>query len=335
MSRSAHPTQTTAARLFAVAGEGPARVSTALEAGISRGALRAAVASGELVAVSHGVIAVARPHDSPQSLHQRCQALAVRRPSLVFSHQTAAALLGLPVLRPIGPLVHAYGPHSARAADLLIHEARLPEDHIVDVDGLRVTSPLRTALDLARGLSVPEGLIPLDAALRSAVLQSRSTCGLPDHVAVESASHQLDVRLEAEDVLGPLRHLHGARRARKSLAMSSPLAESPAESASRGHLMLAGIVPLGLQVPVLDDDGRERRLDFLLAPGLAGEVDGFVKYEGDDGRHAMREEKRRDLALQRGGIFAVHWSAEESFWKPQNVIRVVRHALISRATPAS
>jgi hypothetical protein len=58
-------------------------------------------------------------------------------------------------------------------------------------------------------------------------------------------------------------------------------------------------------------------------------VDGFVKYEGDGGRYAVRQEKRRDLALQRIGLATVHWSAEEAFWHPHRVVRLVRHALIS------
>ncbi|MGI9196553.1 MAG: hypothetical protein ACR2KE_03735 [Candidatus Nanopelagicales bacterium] len=335
MPLHARSPQNTAARLFALGDGGPVRVATALDAGITRGALRAAVAAGLLVSVRHGVVAVASPRDLQRSLTERCQDLAARRPSLIFCHQTAAALLEQPLLRDDAPLIRAYGTHSARGADVLVRKAQIPEDHMVEVDGLRVTSPLRTALDLARELTLPEALIPLDAALRTVLLQARSGCGLPDHLAVESRSHQLDVHLEAERVLQSLRHLHGARQARKALAVSSPLAESPAESASRGHLLLAGLPPVGLQVRVLDGDGCERRLDFLLAPGLAGEVDGFVKYEGDPGGHAARKEKRRDLALQRGGTFTVRWSAEESFWKPQTVIRVVRHALIAHGGTAT
>jgi very-short-patch-repair endonuclease len=124
------------------------------------------------------------------------------------------------------------------------------------------------------------------------------------------------------------------RHAGRTLAVASPLAESPAESASRGHLHLARINPLALQARVIDSDGIERRLDFLLAPGLAGEVDGFVKYEGDEGRQAARKEKRRDLALQRNGMFTIRWSAEEAFWHPHRVIQVVRHALTTHSAIA-
>lgn len=329
MASTSHSTQHTAGRLLALAGTGLIRVQDALEAGITRGELRAAIAAGYVVRVAHSVIAVPGPDDAPRTLLQRCQAHASRRPSLVFCLHTANELLGQPLLRTKDTLLHAYDKHSARTGDLLIHAGGIPDDHVIEIHGLKVTSPLRTALDLARGLPLAEGLIPLDAALRGAIVAAVAHLGLPSDVAVESASQQIHAREQAEHVLGPMRHLHGARNARRALSLASPLAESPAESASRGHLLLAGIAPLGLQVRVLDGDGVERRLDFLLAEGLAGEVDGFIKYQGEDGPQAMRKEKRRDLALQRGGIFAVHWSAEESFWRPQRLIRVVRHALIS------
>jgi len=334
MSATSDSTQQTAARLLALAGTDPVRVGLALKAGITRGEVRAAVTAGYVVRVAHGVIAVADPADAPRTLLQRCQAHAARRPSLIFCLHTANELLGQPLLRAKDTLLHAYDKHSARSGDLVIHEGRIPEEHIVDMHGLRVTSPLRTALDLARGLPIPEALIPLDAALRSTILQSTATSRLPDHLAVESPAHQVCAREQAEEVLECLRYLHGAQHARHALSLASPLAESPAESASRGHMLLAGIAPLGLQVRVLDGDGVERRVDFLLAEGLAGEVDGFIKYEEENGRQAMRREKRRDLALHRGGIFAVHWSAEESFWQPQKLIRVVRHALVSHGAAA-
>lgn len=330
-SSSAH---STAARLLALGNGAPLRVAETLEAGITRGQLRAALAAGYIVRVAHGVIAVSGSVDAARTLLERCQDHAVRRPSLIFCRHTGSELLRLPLLRARDSLIHAYDTHSGRTGDLLVHEGRIPEEDIVEMHGLRVTSPLRTALDLARELPLPEGLIPLDAALRTTILASAPHDDVPPDVAVESLALQQDAHLAAEDILGRLRYLHGSRHARLALSLASPLAESPAESASRGHLLLAGIEPLGLQVRVLDGDGVERRVDFLLAKGLAGEVDGFVKYEGEDGRQAVRKEKRRDLALQRGGTFSVRWSAEESFWKPQHVIRVVRHALIAYSAAA-
>jgi hypothetical protein len=289
------PTQLTAARLHAINGGGPVRVAAALEAGITRGALRAAVSCGDVLRVRHGVVAVAPAHAGARTLVERCHDLAQRRPSIIFSHVTAAEL---------------------------------------QVHGLRMTSPLRTALDLSRGLALPEALIPLDAALRGAVIDVVSRPDLPDDIAVQSEDELGQVRAEADSIVASMRHLHGVRHAQRALAVASPLAESPAESASRGHLYLARIEPIALQWRVFDGDGVERRLDFLLAPGLAGEVDGFVKYEGDDGRTAVRKEKRRDLALERAGTLTIRWAAEEAFWHPRRVVALVRHALIARSATA-
>ena len=328
------PTQLTAARLRAINGGGPVRVAAALEAGITRGALRAAVSCGDVLRVRHGVVAVAPAHTGPRTLVERCHDLAQRRPSIIFSHVTAAELQDLPRLRAATDVIHAYAEHAARMGDLLVHEGRIPEEHIVEVHGLRMTSPLRTALDLSRGLALPDALIPLDAALRGAVVDVVSRPDLPDDIAVESEDELGQVRAEAVSIVESMRHLHGVRHAQRALAVASPLAESPAESASRGHLYLARIEPIALQWRVFDGDGVERRLDFLLAPGLAGEVDGFVKYEGDHGRTAVRKEKRRDLALERAGTLTIRWAAEEAFWHPRRVVALVRHALIARSATA-
>lgn len=334
MTANLMSTQLTAARLHALSDGRPIRVAAALEAGITRGALRAAIASGDVLRVRHGVVTVASAHGSTRTLLERCHDLAQRRPSIIFSHGTAAELQHLPRLRAATDVIHAYADHAARSGDLLVHEGRIPEEHIIEVDGLRMTSPLRTALDLARGLTMPEALIPLDAAVRREVIAAVARPELPDDIAAESPDERIHVLDQAANIVAAMRHLHGVRHAGRTLAVASPLAESPAESASRGHLHLARINPLALQARVIDSDGIERRLDFLLAPGLAGEVDGFVKYEGDEGRQAARKEKRRDLALQRNGMFTIRWSAEEAFWHPHRVIQVVRHALTTHSAIA-
>ena len=115
----------------------------------------------------------------------------------------------------------------------------------------------------------------------------------------------------------------GAPSARRALEMASPRAESPAESFSRGHMLLAGIVPLELQHRVFDADGVERRLDFLLAPGLAGEVDGMVKYDGPQGPARLRGEKSRDLLLERVDVRPLRWTGVEVFRDPVAVVRLV------------
>jgi hypothetical protein len=184
-----------------------------------------------------------------------------------------------------------------------------------------------TAVDLARTLALPDALVTMDAALRSAAIAYNSADRRPDHLRVASESAQRYAFEQLAGVLALLSGLKGAGNARLAAEAASPLAESPAESFSRGQFLLAGIRPLGLQVPVSDADGRERRLDFLLAPGLAGEVDGMVKYDGADGAHRLREEKNRDLLLERVDVRTIRWTGVEIFRDPASVVQLVRQAI--------
>lgn len=94
----------------------------------------------------------------------------------------------------------------------------------------------------------------------------------------------------------------GARLARlqAALALASPLSESAAES-----LALVGIHLLGYAVPrqqvELIVEGRVYRPDFLWPGRLILEVDGAGKYAGADEARVRREEKDRQLALERAG----------------------------------
>jgi hypothetical protein len=55
-------------------------------------------------------------------------------------------------------------------AGLKVHSSRLPDEHIVRRDGLRVTTVARTAVDLALGGDLPSALVAADSALRHLVL---------------------------------------------------------------------------------------------------------------------------------------------------------------------
>ncbi|WP_440588737.1 type IV toxin-antitoxin system AbiEi family antitoxin [Geodermatophilus sabuli] len=94
---------------------------------------------------------------------------ALRRPAVV-SHQSAAVLHGLP-LRGVGlARVHVtrQPPASGELGRFLrCQVARLPDDDVMTVDGLAVTSPARTTVDLARVLPGEPAVVTLGAALRS------------------------------------------------------------------------------------------------------------------------------------------------------------------------
>jgi hypothetical protein len=78
-----------------------------------------------------------------------------RRSDPVVSHQSAAVLLGLPLWDVALDRVHVTRAPPAwtdRSGVLCGHVARLRSDEIIELDGVLVTDPVRTALDLARSL---------------------------------------------------------------------------------------------------------------------------------------------------------------------------------------
>lgn len=315
----------------------PVRVADALAAGITRGALRAAIDGGHLTRPAHGFVAPAgvANADALSEFTARCRALLDRRPRCVLSHATAAVLTRLPTAARPTRTIHCIDPNPRPSPGVVCHRGTVPESEIVEANGLRFTSPLQTAVDLARSSPLPQALITMDAALRHRTIAlSTATHGRDDWL-VEDPVAQERARTELEILTTRCGRRPGVIRLRQAVRNASPLAESPAESWSRGHLLLAGIVPRGLQVRIRDADGHERRLDFLLAPGLAGEVDGMVKYEGEQGSRHLREEKTRDLLLERVGMRTLRWTGVEVFRDPAAVVRLVGNTIAQHVAARS
>lgn len=325
--------QDTARRLLAISGGRPISVHHALTAGLTRGQVRAALAAGTIIRVSHGVITTTNVDgiSAREKYLDAITAMATTHEGLVFSHQTAAFLLGIPMLAGIPSDIHGYHAAPRRHPGLFRHRGTLAADDVVTVHGLTTTSPWRTACDLVRRSSLPVGLMALDYVMRSRVVDIAGRPDLPDHEVVEWSDPVESATAEMREHVRRAVRRHGVARLRIAAATASPLAESPAESFARGHFVSAGIPLLGLQWRVIDAEGTPRRLDFLFDDGLAGECDGLMKYEGPDGTRALRKEKRRDLALAGVGIDTVRWAAGQFFTDPRSVLSAIRTRRRTRA----
>jgi hypothetical protein len=147
---------------------------------------------------------------------------------------------------------------------------------------VRVTSPRRTAIDLARTSSLIDAVVALD------------------HVF----AHGVD-RDEVVEWLQRHRPLHGARRLETALDIARGRSESPLESMS-----LARLAELGAPRPIQQHEivtPRERfRLDFYWPElDIAGEADGRAKYGAPDD---LWREKRREDAIRPHVRRFVRWS---------------------------
>ncbi len=116
-----------------------------IEIGFPTSTISDAIRDGRLHTVHRGVYAVGH---RALKWEGRCLAAVLARPGSVASHRTAAWIYGLLRSRP--GTIHLTAPTRQRAKrDFVVHFARLEPQDVATVDGIPVTSPARTVLDLA------------------------------------------------------------------------------------------------------------------------------------------------------------------------------------------
>ena len=271
--------------------------------------LRREHAAGKVTRLRRGVYT---PSDVWQELNDHRRHLLrmravkdTRTGDAVFGFESAAALWGLPIIGRWPETVHVYAadgrPRTSRHG-VVWHKAALREDDIVEIDGVLVTSRLRTLLDLARSSSFISAVTTLDAALAQAAIEG-------------SGSRSADVlREELLDRLADYGTARGTRRAQLAITFSSPLAGSPGESASRVTMHLCRFPAPELQFPVVDRNGTLWHADFGWPRfRLLGEFDGHVKYtraeftQGKSIADVVWDEKRREDLMRAQGYGMARW----------------------------
>ncbi|GAA1078167.1 hypothetical protein [Tsukamurella strandjordii] len=219
----------------------------------------------------------------------------------VVSHQSAAALHGIPVLHPDRSLVHFTVDRMSgggRRRGLHIHPRPLPADQVTVVDGVRVTTRCRTAIDVAMSGDVDRGVCAIDA-----VRLIRRYPSPIDPPPVELA--------DLTQCLALLSGRTGAFVARRAVELSVDRSESAGESWSRMQILAAGLPMPRLQVP-RTIEGETYVADFDWGP-MTGEFDGRGKYGADPAEvdSALADEKRRHAAFAASGVEVVRWQWRE------------------------
>lgn len=209
----------------------------------------------------------------------------------IVSGLGAAALYGFPVILPVRPseLPHSQltcpGARASHHAGDRQHSLPIAPNDSVTVDGISLTSQLRTLSDVAVLDSPVSGLAIADALLRSKLFT-------PDTLAAAISTHPL-IRAD-----GPALEIAG---------FASPYAESPGESWCRLELHRAGLPAPFEQVHIRDRDWQfVGRVDFAWPEqGVILEFDGLGKYRGPDGAKVLEEEKHREIRLQELGWIVI------------------------------
>ena len=279
----------------------------ALAAGLTDRQLGGRIRRGELHVLRPGVYV--EGDEDVDLVMLATAALSKLGSDAVISHQTAALIHGLALLGPRLAAVDATRPAAQdRTPDgypsLRSLRAGLPADHVVEVGGLRVTSPARTVFDVARTSSFRSGVVTADSALHAGLVTTGSVLAVADDC----------------------RRWPGKRRAVEAVEFGDPLCESVTESVSRVLIRDGGLPIPRTQVVLGDDDGVIGRVDFFWEEGVVGEADGRIKYAGDD-LHPLWAEKLRQERLENAGFIVVRWTWSELFNDPDRVVRRIRRAL--------
>jgi hypothetical protein len=200
---------------------------------------------GEATRLRRGVFTTAerwRTIDAEQKYLDRIRAVVeTRKQDPVISHQSAAALWRIPLgsLWPAGVHVLAKPASHARSKNgVLVHRAEFDWDEIVELDGVLVTSPARTLLDLARTVSFADAVVALDHALNPQRADQR----------VLVYAEELGERLAASGAV------RGLARAQRAIDFARPNSDNPGESLSR-----VAIFELGFPDPELQTRHRNPR----------------------------------------------------------------------------
>lgn len=306
----------------------PSRGTDLAALGISNRVLCVAVSSGRLIRLRRDVYLDARawPDDLPERHRLRAAAEQVAHPDGAVSHRSAALHWGLALPdedwaeEPAWLTLPAEAGYRSRSLPGVEHcVGNLPAHHVTaGLAGVRVTTLARTAVDVARDLPLPEALQVLDASLRLLcldLLPNPRRRDLGNERLVQAASRGL------HEAAGLLPRMAGVRRA---LEYASPLRESPIESLSFGHLVLAGF-PIPVCQPAIQTPVGVFFPDFYWeAQNLIGESDGRRKYTDPA---AIVREKEREQALRDLGFRIVRWLGKEIHLNPDAVLGRIGRAL--------
>ena len=144
----------------------------------------------------------------------------------------------------------------------------LDETDIVTLDGLSITSPHRTAFDLARTEPWWRAVAAVDRLAHLGIV------GLP---ALRTYAEVMERR-------------HGIRKASKAIRLADARAESPMETLTRIIWLDAGLPAPSVNEEIFDDDGR-----FVARVDLRDPTSLLVA-EYDGGHHAGPARRQRDAA---------------------------------------
>jgi hypothetical protein len=218
----------------------------------------------------------------------RLKAATLRLPDIaVFSGHTAAFLHRLvQQLNAIEATLPAAS-HISRRVGMTIRRRRLDPGEVVVRMGFRVTSALRTVIDVASRAPLVDAVVIIDAAL-----------------------HRRLVSVEQLSAISKLK---------RAVTLADPATESPMETRRRLLLVLAGLPRPLVNVPLRDALARadlcypDQRL--------------VIEYDGATHRDIVGADDRRQNRLINAGYRVIRFTASDVLGDPASVVAVVGRAV--------
>lgn len=205
---------------------------------------------------------------------------------------SAAAMWGLPTVGGWPTTVEVLGIRGGPGSSGNVTRRRVTHPPTAyEVDGLQLTSPSRTVVDVARSADFATALTVADAALRAQLC----------------TADELDAELAEVGA-----RARGRVAASHVVLLADSRSESPGESLSRARMWEFGLPQPRLQVVLTDANGTYGRGDFGW-PGVVGEFDGKLKYAGDEATGSTaqdvvwREKLREDRIRRHSRVVRWTW----------------------------
>ena len=251
----------------------------------------------------HQDVYVSRDTELTPALRAKACWLRSRRRGILAGF-SAAALHGARWIDPARPAM-IIDTNRRPAAGVQVWEERIADDEICLVDGMRLTTPARTALDLARRYSLNDAVAAVDALAQAVELKS------------------VDIELLVDRYRGR----RGMKGAAPALELIDGGAQSPKETWLRLLLLNAGFPRPQTQIAVRNEWGW---VDAYLDMGWE-DIKVAVEYDGDQHRSSryqyVKDIRRLEMLDQRYGWLVVRVVSED---RPDDVIRRVAAARARR-----
>jgi very-short-patch-repair endonuclease len=274
-----------------------------LEAGVPAHAIDHRLARRRIDLVHRGVYRVgpaALPHE------RELAAVLAYGSSAVLSHRSAALLHGLVAASSCDATVDVIvaGGHRTPLPGLRVHEVScLPADEVTIVDGIPVTVPARTLLDLA---------------------------GQGDLRALEQAMAQAErAGLAPRADLARLATRHQHRRGMAAIRRLLAAGTEPAFTRSEAEIRFLALVRKAqLPTPATNAALCGYEVDFLWrAEGLVVEIDGFAFHASSA---AFERDRRRDGVLAASGFRVLRVTWRQISGEPEALLVRLAQALVQR-----